>query len=53
MTTFTTEDRLSQENWYQAQYQRLMEENAKLEEECAALRKQLMTACNEIMEIKR
>lgn len=39
--------------WYQKQYHRLLEENAKLEQECAALRKQLISACNELMEIKR
>jgi septal ring factor EnvC (AmiA/AmiB activator) len=28
-------------------------ENKRLTEECAALRKQLISACNELMEIKR
>jgi len=41
MTTFTTEDREQEQNWYQAQYYRLLEENKMLEAECAALREQL------------
>jgi regulator of replication initiation timing len=53
MTTFTTEDRESQENWYKKQYQQLLEENQMLQEECKALRKQLISAVNELMEIKR
>lgn len=53
MTTFTTEDRENEQNWYQAQYYQLLEENKKLQEECTALRKQLISACNELMNIKR
>jgi hypothetical protein len=62
MTTFTTEDRIIVEkdgsltfncDWYQKQYYQLLEQHKKLEEECNALRKQLMVACNELMEIKR
>jgi cell division septum initiation protein DivIVA len=53
MTTFTTEDRESQENWYKKQYQQLLEENKMLQDEINALRKQLISACNELMEIKR
>jgi hypothetical protein len=62
MTTFTTDDRIIAEkdgsftincDWYQKQYHQLLEEHKMLEEECKALRKQLISACNELMEIKR
>jgi len=54
MTTFTTEDRLVAEkdgsitlncDWYQKQYYQLLEQHKMLEEECAALRKQLNELC--------
>jgi hypothetical protein len=41
MTTFTTEDRESEQNWYQSQYYLMLDEYKKLEEECKALREQL------------
>ena len=50
MTTFTTDDRIYAEkdgfltfncDWYKKQYYQLLEQHKALEEECAALRKQL------------
>lgn len=53
MTTFTTQDRIHAEkdgsftincDWYQKQYYQLLEQYKALEEECAALRKQINEA---------